>query len=190
MFVVAVVCAKAVGFFKARSVRRAVAAYEPPATTVLRGKRVAVLVNPVGGDRLAMRVCSDVVSPLLTKSGCDVTVVNTKHENHASDLGREWATSLLQGGSVPFDAVIVCSGDGMFCEHVNGFVGTILNTCTEAADARRLIDQLVFAPVPCGSSNGLATSGEQTTHNQPCSGCNDMLLHALHIISMLTDCAR
>lgn len=162
--VVIAVVLKVVAFLKARSVRLAVAAYEPPATTVLRGKRVAVLVNPVGGNRLAMRICSDVVSPLLEKSGCEFTVVKTKHENHASDLGREWATSLLQGGSVPFDAVIVCSGDGMFCEHVNGFVSTILNTCTEAADdARRFIDQLVFAPVPCGSSNGLATSGEFST---------------------------
>jgi len=150
---------KVLACLRARSINKSVEDYRAPANCVMSNKRVLVLVNPVGGNGHAKRICDNIVTPMLRTAKCEVTVTKTTHSNFAKELGETIANHLLDSDEVQFDAVIVCSGDGMFSETMNGFVGTILNSSRTPPEKRELVHRLAFAPIPCGSSNGLATSG-------------------------------
>ena len=53
------------------------------------GKPLLVLVNPHGGDRTAVKMVRDVLTPMAKASGVQLDVVQTTHAGHA----REIATS-------------------------------------------------------------------------------------------------
>ncbi len=96
------------------------------------GKRVVVVVNPVGGAGKARDVARSLVVPILHKSRAVVTLVETPRSCGALELDL-----------VGVDLLVVCAGDGTLHSIINGATG---------------LPRVPIAVVPCGSSNGLATS--------------------------------
>ena len=157
-----------------RKVKQQVQEFQVGKDSVVRDKKLLVLVNPHGGDGLAERHCNNIVVPMLEKAGAIVTVTRTKTATHAFEIGADLARALLNNKAdpdnsassgtntlLPYDAVLVLSGDGMFCETVSGFAGTLFEACgADVERAKQLVRLLPLAPIPCGSSNGLATSGK------------------------------
>ncbi|KJE88409.1 diacylglycerol kinase, partial [Capsaspora owczarzaki ATCC 30864] len=107
-------------------------------------RRLLVVVNPVGGTKIAVPTFEKQVRPLLELAGISFQVILTTHQNHAMEIARDLALD-------KFDAIVTVSGDGLLHEMVNGLFSR--PDWPEAA-------KLPVGIIPCGSGNGLAKSLE------------------------------
>ncbi|WFD23952.1 sphingosine kinase [Malassezia equina] len=111
-----------------------------PRTTPHR--RVLVLCNPQSGRGHGKHMLDIIVTPVLRRAGCMVTVIETDGPWHAY---RVCQTLSLQD----YDVLACVGGDGTVHEVVNG-----LASRSDVAQSM----QLPLAPIPCGSGNGLYVS--------------------------------
>ncbi|KAL7747846.1 hypothetical protein RI367_006781 [Sorochytrium milnesiophthora] len=111
-------------------------------TTDFAGKRALVIVNPVSGRRAAPHIYRQVVKPMLSIAGIDVSMIET--------TGSKSATKTAQSLNIKdYSVVMLIGGDGLIHEFVNGLL-----TRPDWEEARLL----PMAPICGGSGNGMARS--------------------------------
>lgn len=111
-----------------------------------------VVVNPVGGQKLGMKIWKRVVQPMLQEANIEVHLLITEYANHARDVLTETDLSI-------FETVLCIGGDGMVYEVINGIIAgaeSADGSVTEAAVER--LQQVNLAHIPGGTGNGLAKS--------------------------------
>ncbi|KIH92488.1 sphingosine kinase [Sporothrix brasiliensis 5110] len=104
-------------------------------------RRAYVLVNPHAGPGGAMKKWEHEARPLLDAARLSLTVVTTAYSGQAIEL----CTALDIDA---YDMVLACSGDGLPHECFNGL--------GKRPDARRALEKIAVAHVPCGSGNAMA----------------------------------
>jgi diacylglycerol kinase family enzyme len=101
-------------------------------STVVARRRVAVVVNPAGGDGRARDFSRNVLVPVLRHHQAEVTVLETSQDLNLLDLDQS-----------KVDLIVACCGDGTLAQLVN---------------SRHGLPRVPVCLMPCGSSNGLAWS--------------------------------
>ncbi|WVF69189.1 hypothetical protein IAT40_003964 [Kwoniella sp. CBS 6097] len=116
------------------------------------GKKVLLLVNPVGGKGKAKSIVHNTVVPILQAAGCEVDLRETKHRLHAEEIVRSI--------DLVYDVIATASGDGVVYEVINGLAAR--------PDGRKAL-QTPIAPIPTGSANSLCINlfGIKDTFNVP-----------------------
>lgn len=106
-----------------------------------RRKRAYVLVNPHAGPGGAVKIWEDQVRPIFEAARMPMTVHQTTFSGEAVDLAEKMDIDA-------FDIVVPCSGDGLPHEVFNGL--------GKRPDAKRALQKIAVAHIPCGSGNALA----------------------------------
>ncbi|KAK8052838.1 hypothetical protein PG996_012139 [Apiospora saccharicola] len=106
-----------------------------------RRKRAKVLVNPHAGPGGAVKIWENEVKPIFDSARMSLDIVHTKFSGEAVGLCQELNID-------DYDIVIPCSGDGLPHEVFNGL--------GKRPDARRALQQIAVAHIPCGSGNGMS----------------------------------
>ncbi|WVQ96696.1 hypothetical protein IAU59_003802 [Kwoniella sp. CBS 9459] len=116
------------------------------------GKKVLLLVNPVGGKGKAKSIVHNTVVPILQAAGCEVDLRETQHRLHAEEIVRSI--------DLVYDVIATASGDGVVYEVINGLAAR--------PDGRKAL-QTPIAPIPTGSANSLCINlfGIKDTFNVP-----------------------
>lgn len=106
-----------------------------------RRRRAYVLVNPHAGPGGAVKIWESQVKPIFDAARMHLTIHETTFSGEA--------VSLVENMDIDqFDIVVPCSGDGLPHEVFNGL--------GRRPDARRALQKIAVAHVPCGSGNALA----------------------------------
>jgi sphingosine kinase len=106
-------------------------------------KSLLILISPKSGPGKAKEIYEYEVAPLFTAAGCKTTVKITTHRNHGAEIARDL-------DATAYDAIVCCSGDGIPHEVINGFA--------KRADAKKVLNEMPIAQIPCGSGNSMACS--------------------------------
>lgn len=104
-------------------------------------RRAYVLVNPHAGPGGAMKKWEHEARPLFDAARLSLNVVTTTYSGQAIEL----CTAL---DIEEYDMVVACSGDGLPHECFNGL--------GKRPDARRALEKIAVAHLPCGSGNAMA----------------------------------
>lgn len=107
------------------------------------GRRLFVIVNPLGGERRALQVYQQVVQPMLSAAGIALELAKTEYSLHAKLLTNELDRSRYQG-------LVIIGGDGLVHEAVNGLLFR--------KDWRAIPREFPIGLVPAGTSNAVARS--------------------------------
>lgn len=106
-----------------------------------RRRRAYVLVNPHAGPGGAVKIWETQVKPIFDAARMPLTIHQTTYSGEA--------VGLVENMDIDqFDIVVPCSGDGLPHEVFNGL--------GRRPDARRALNKVAVAHVPCGSGNALA----------------------------------
>lgn len=106
-----------------------------------RRRRAYVLVNPHAGPGGAVKIWESQVKPIFDAARMSLTVHETTFSGEAIGLVENMDVD-------QFDIVVPCSGDGLPHEVFNGL--------GRRPDARRALQKIAVAHIPCGSGNALA----------------------------------
>lgn len=99
------------------------------------------MVNPHAGPGGAVKIWENEVKPIFDSARMALDIVHTTYSGEAIGLCQELNID-------DYDIVIPCSGDGLPHEVFNGL--------GKRPDARRALQQLAVAHIPCGSGNGMS----------------------------------
>jgi sphingosine kinase len=106
-----------------------------------RRRRAYVLVNPHAGPGGAVKIWEAQVKPIFDAARMPLTIHQTTYSGEA--------VGLVENIDIDqFDIIVPCSGDGLPHEVFNGL--------GRRPDARRALQKVAVAHVPCGSGNALA----------------------------------
>lgn len=125
------------------------------------GKRILVVVNPVGGARRSRGWLHNLVLPVLQAHRCVVTTLETTRAGHAAEF-------ITQADLERFDLLMLISGDGLLNEALNALVSRAAKSDPQLmqdpaspayhAALSRALHALPIALLPGGTSNGLVAS--------------------------------
>ncbi|OWM91304.1 hypothetical protein CDL15_Pgr000248 [Punica granatum] len=107
-----------------------------------RPKRLFIFMNPFGGKRMAPKIFSNEVKPLLQDAGIEFDIQETRYQLHAKEIARSIDLS-------KYDGIVCVSGDGILVEVVNGLL--------ERDDWKAAI-KMPLGVIPAGTGNGMAKS--------------------------------
>lgn len=107
-----------------------------------RTRRHLVLLNPFGGKGKALTEFKNTVVPVLGEADIQYNMIVTERPGHAQEILQ--SIQLEEWG-----AVLVCSGDGLIFEVINGLM--------KRPDWSHAI-RLPLGVIPCGTGNALAAS--------------------------------
>ena len=107
---------------------------------LLAKKRVLILLNPVSGKKMGMKIFNQHISPFLNDTNIEYELFVTQRANHARER-------LISEDLSQWDALLFMSGDGLLNEGVNGLLAR------EDAD---FAIQKPYGLIPCGSGNAIA----------------------------------
>eukprot|EP01117_Protostelium_nocturnum_P003202 TRINITY_DN1413_c0_g1_i2.p1 TRINITY_DN1413_c0_g1~~TRINITY_DN1413_c0_g1_i2.p1 ORF type:complete len:661 (-),score=208.70 TRINITY_DN1413_c0_g1_i2:184-2166(-) len=122
-----------------------------------RPRRLAVVVNPIGGNRSAKIKYLEFVKPIFNLANIEITEYETQRYNHAFDIALDMDLKTIDG--------IVCVGG-------DGIVNEVLNGLMNRPDAE-IAKKTPLGLIAAGSQNALAMSA---------AGTVDPVRHALFII--------
>ncbi|XP_031558593.1 sphingosine kinase 1-like [Actinia tenebrosa] len=105
-------------------------------------RKLLVLVNPSSGQGKSLKVFQKKVSPMYKESSIDFELLVTEYAGHAKEIG-------LNLDVEQWDGIVICSGDGLVYELVNGLMNR--------PDWKRAI-QMPIGVIPTGSGNALCYS--------------------------------
>ncbi|KAI8956293.1 sphingoid long chain base kinase-like protein [Xylaria longipes] len=108
---------------------------------VQRQRRAKVLVNPHAGPGGAVRLWEHDVKPLFEAARMELDVVTTSRGGEGTEICQALDIDA-------YDVVVVCSGDGLAYEVFNGL--------GKRADARKALQKIAVAHIPCGSGNAMS----------------------------------
>ncbi|KAL8832089.1 MAG: hypothetical protein Q9170_005026 [Blastenia crenularia] len=106
-----------------------------------RKKRIKILINPFGGKGRAHKWYMRDIEPIFAAARCEVDVEKTQYRGHAVEIAENLDADA-------FDVVAACSGDGLPYEVFNGL--------GKKKDARRALNKLAVAQLPCGTGNAMS----------------------------------
>jgi len=121
-----------------------------------RPRRLAVIINPIGGHGKAKAEYEKRAKPLFKLAGIHLLEIETQRKQHVYEIIERLDLSLIDG-------IVSVGGDGMFFEIVNGLM--------KRPDKEAI--NMPLGLIPAGSQNALAVS---------CSGHICAETHALDII--------
>ena len=132
-------------------------AYNPPENTWIKNKRILCIVNPHGGNKDGLKAYHEVVKVMFEKGdhNCQLKLITTEHAGHCSKVAAELALDLLKETAIAhslddfkfdYDAVLLCSGDGMLHEYLNGFLSSV-----GEEKAMQLLPLLPISLIPTGT---------------------------------------
>ncbi|CAI2359746.1 unnamed protein product [Moneuplotes crassus] len=107
----------------------------------VKGRKIAVLVNPVSGKRLARKYFREILSPILNISG--ITYDNFMTDS--STYVEEWV-NLYEKDSFPYTDIICIGGDGLFSQ--------LVNALGKSPKSKELL-KIPIGLLPCGSANAI-----------------------------------
>lgn len=110
---------------------------------IRRQSKFLVFVNPKSGSGKAKITFDEKLSNVLNLAGITYTVMVTERSQFAHDFVRDNDLSQWKG-------IIICGGDGLLYEIING-IGA-------RSDCPKVLEDLTFGIIPCGSGNGLAAT--------------------------------
>lgn len=119
-----------------------------------------------------------VVKPMFEAAGATVEHIETQHANHYFEIGESLAQkALAQSSSSPvYDAVLICGGDGSMREMLMGIITHASEGTMEMTEKTLLaLDRIPIAPIPLGSSNGIA---ESCGHKSEFAACESIITGA------------
>ncbi|KAL4226177.1 hypothetical protein ACF0H5_014163 [Mactra antiquata] len=134
-----------------------------------RPRKLIVFVNPFSGKKKAVKIYRDKVQPLFELADINVTLIETKKQNHARDLVRD------ELDLTDIDGLICVGGDGLFSEVLNG----LLN---KTEHDHHIIETSHFDPVPPDIRIGIIPAGSTNTIVYTTTGVSDVVTSTLHII--------
>ncbi|KAI0811606.1 sphingoid long chain base kinase-like protein [Xylaria sp. FL0064] len=117
-----------------------------------RQRRVKVLVNPHAGPGHAIQLWENDVRPIFEAARMTLDVTTTTRGGEGTDICEALDISA-------YDVMVVCSGDGLAHEVFNGF--------GKRADARRALEKIALAHIPCGSGNAMSCNLNGSHHPGP-----------------------
>lgn len=106
-------------------------------------------VNPSGGARRALSVVNDLVIPILTYHKAVVQTIET--QPNCAGLAEAFSQE-------DFDLLVLCSGDGTLHQLVNAIGIPVKKEKKKVSILLSLPQRIPMVIMPCGSSNGLASS--------------------------------
>ncbi|CAO3645041.1 unnamed protein product [Mucor hiemalis] len=107
------------------------------------GKRLLVLINPIGGQGNAKEIFEYHVRPVFESAKCQIDVRCTEHQGHAIQIAKELDINA-------YDVVVTVSGDGVIHEVINGLL--------QRSDAREAMKSVSLGAIPGGTGNALLIS--------------------------------
>lgn len=116
--------------------------YTQPTIPGGEGRKLLVVVNPIGGSGKGEATFRDLLKPMLDDAGTGYEVVVTTGPGHAEELAKTFDIH-------KFGAVGIVGGDGLFGEFLNG-----MNSREDRSEALTI----PLGVIPAGSSNCLACS--------------------------------
>jgi sphingosine kinase len=108
-----------------------------------RPRRMLVFVNPFSGAGRARNIYDEHCAQVFADAGVQTTVVITTHMGHAAQV-------VQSDLALDFDAVVICSGDGLLHEVLQGLMAR--------ADHEQVLRRVALGVLPGGSGNGLAVT--------------------------------
>ncbi|KAK3728535.1 hypothetical protein QZH41_011620, partial [Actinostola sp. cb2023] len=117
-------------------------------TTTLKDKNLPacrkflVLVNPSSGPGKSLKIFQNHVAPMFREASIDYTLLVTEYAGHAEKIALELNVE-------DWDGIVICSGDGLVYEFVNGLMNR--------ADWKNAI-YMPLGVIPTGSGNALCFS--------------------------------
>lgn len=134
-------------------------------------KRLRVLVNPKSGKGGALKTYIRDVAPLLTAAHCQLDYSTTSYQGEAIEIAEKMNIDA-------YDAVVVCSGDGLVHEIFNGF--------GKRTDAKKALSKMALAHIPCGSGNGMSYNlyGNKVSPNMAALGIVKGIRTSLDLVSV------
>ena len=106
-------------------------------------RKVLVVVNPVGGTGIALKIWKNDTEPMLLAANIEYTLLVTEYANHAKHYVSTADLSM-------FHSILIIGGDGLIFEIVSGLLSR--------EDKDQVLSTVTIAPIPGGSGNGLAMS--------------------------------
>ena len=104
-----------------------------------RQKRAKVLLNPFSGKGKTEKLYSQHVEPIFKASRWIIDVERTTRKEEGKEI-----VAMMDINA--YDLVVVCSGDGLIHEVFNGL--------GSRSDARKALNTVPVAHIPCGTGNG------------------------------------
>jgi sphingosine kinase len=129
-----------------------------------KSRNIIVIVNPVGGKRLGMKIWKRFVEPMLKEANVTITHLITEYANHGKAFMQQ-----LENPS-KYCAVFCIGGDGVVFEVINGLISR--PQLEEGGQTGlELLKSLPIVHIPGGTGNGLAKSVLYASH-EACSPLN------------------
>lgn len=107
----------------------------------VKGRKIAVLVNPVSGKRLARKYFNEILSPILNIS--EITYDNFM--TNSSTYVEEWV-NLYEKEQFSYTDIICVGGDGLFSQ--------LVNALGKSPKSKELL-KVPIGLLPCGSANAI-----------------------------------
>ncbi|KAI0971525.1 diacylglycerol kinase catalytic domain-containing protein [Xylaria arbuscula] len=117
-----------------------------------RQRRAKVLINPHAGPGGAVDLWRDSVRPIFEAARMTLDEVTTTRPGEGTEICEALDIDA-------YDVVVVCSGDGLAYEVFNGF--------GNRADARKALQKIAVAHIPCGSGNAMSCNLNGSHHPGP-----------------------
>ena len=105
-------------------------------------RRLLVIVNPFSGTKAAKKLFTNDVKPILDVAHLSYQVIETTHAGHATEIAKTFKLG-------EFTEIAACGGDGILNEVLNGLL---------QRDDWSIAIKTPLMPVPCGTSNAVATA--------------------------------
>lgn len=119
-----------------------------------------VFINPKSGSGQAKTIFESTIASVLSSAGVTHSVKITERPQFAHDFVRDNDLS-------PWNSILICGGDGLLFEVINGI--------SARPDSNKILEELMFGVIPCGSGNGLAATIQR---NYGVPDDNELILNA------------
>ncbi|KAL5016803.1 hypothetical protein ScPMuIL_006392 [Solemya velum] len=132
-------------------------------------KNLLVFINPISGNSHAEKVYCTQAAPLFTLAGIETDVIITESRHHCTEVLLDYDLSRVDG-------IVVCGGDGIYSECLNGLIKKNQKEAgVNSDDSETKVEKQVIpiGILPCGTGNAISAG---------CCGCVDVETSALAII--------
>ncbi|XP_052099548.1 uncharacterized protein LOC127734030 isoform X2 [Mytilus californianus] len=134
-----------------------------------RPRKLAVFVNPIGGQRRGKQICDEIVVPIFTLAGIEVDVTVSEKSGHGKEFAETYDFKSVDG-------LVILGGDGTVSEIFNALMRkTQSDAGVDLNDHNTTLEkmELPIGIIPAGTGNGLVG----ILH-----GCKDVMTSTLQIV--------
>ncbi|XP_052099547.1 uncharacterized protein LOC127734030 isoform X1 [Mytilus californianus] len=142
-----------------------------------RPRKLAVFVNPIGGQRRGKQICDEIVVPIFTLAGIEVDVTVSEKSGHGKEFAETYDFKSVDG-------LVILGGDGTVSEIFNALMRkTQSDAGVDLNDHNTTLEkmELPIGIIPAGTGNGLVG----ILH-----GCKDVMTSTLQIVKGRKKCCN